>query len=93
MSSVKLQHVLMATISISYLLVLSLPSTTGAEHVSTGKGERNDDSDNEKQWDMSFPYYLMMMSNGKTVSPSIWLIPVVIASCAMLYIRGSMDWM
>ena len=91
MFSVKLQHVLMAAISVTYLLVLSLPSTTAAARASEVRGKRNDDS--EKQWDMSFPYYLMMMSNGKTVFPSFWLIPVVLASCAMLYIRGTMDWM
>ena len=76
-------------LTISYLLVIFLPSTTGAARAS--EVSRNDD--NEKQWDMSFPYYLMMMSNSNTIFPSVWLIPVAIASCTMLYIRGTMDWM
>lgn len=45
-----------------------------------------------KQWDMNFPYLLMMMSNGNMLVPSLWLVPVVIASCVMLFIRGTMNW-
>ncbi len=49
------------------------------------------DGKEERQWDMSFPYLLMMMSNASTMSPSLWLVPVVIASCIMLFIRGTMN--
>ena len=42
----------------------------------------------EKQ--MGFPYF-MMMSGGNVAVPSLWLIPVVVASCIMLFIRIIMD--
>lgn len=56
---------------------------------------RGEEEDGGKQWDggsMSFPYLMMMMSSShSTAVPSPWLIPVVIASCVMLGIRGTMD--
>ena len=47
-----------------------------------------------KQWDGSFPYFLMMMSSSSNPAavPSVWLIPVILASCLMFFIRGTMEW-
>ncbi len=87
----RLHTAILATLLVSYLLLLAPSPTTGA---SVSQGGREEGQDGEKQWDTSFPYLLMMMqSNGAAVVPSPWLIPVVIAGGVMLFIRGTIDWM
>lgn len=46
-----------------------------------------------KQWEGSFPYFLMLMSSGgsATANSSLWSVPVVIVACAILFIRGTTD--
>lgn len=68
------------------LLLLATP-TAGSD------ARESPRSQGSKQWggDMSFPYMMMMMSNSNVIAPSALLIPIVVASCTMLFIRGTMD--
>lgn len=102
----RLHLAVLAALSMTSLLCLLPLEATGANvnvnpRSSEGGLERGRESrgeegeDGGKQWgdggSMSFPYLMMMMGSSSTPAPSLWLIPVVIASCAMLVIRGTMD--
>ena len=59
-----------------------------------GGGGGGQGQDGERQWDMNFPYLLMMLNGGgSVVVPSLWLIPVVVTAGFMLFIRATAtDW-
>ena len=83
-------HFALATVVllICQLFVLA-PSTTAAKTNGRELRERWSQRAQEGK-QMGFPYF-MMMSSSNVALPSIWLVPVVIASCIMLSIRVTMD--
>ncbi len=76
-----------------FVILVSMPSSQAARASEIKQRWEQLRSQEGKQWD-NFPYLMMMMSSnsGNTVLPSVWLVPVVVAGCIMLILRGNMEW-
>jgi len=89
MASRSAQFLISLALLAVYFVLLQMPTGDAAK---LNRVRYNADSNPDgKQWDTNFPYFLSMMSNGNAATPSLWVVPVIMASCVMLFIRGTMN--
>ena len=83
---------LVAVLLVSFQLLLLAPPTAAITVREQWRQSQLQRSQGNRQWgDMGFPYFMMMMNSSNLALPSVWLVPLVAASCVLLFIRDIVD--